>query len=109
NISPAWRTAALLSPPLVGLVPFVADLLKLFVADAIVIYVAATLVIGVTALQPDSNSFPRRQPLIATGLVVGSGLILSGLARGSGPLLLVSLMSGAAPCAVVQHWLNQYW
>jgi hypothetical protein len=109
NISPAWRTAALLSPLIIGLIPFVADFLKLLIADAIVIYVAATLVIGITALHPGSNSFPRRQPLLATGLVVGSGLILAGLARGPGPFLLVSLMSGAAPCAIVQHWLNQYW
>jgi hypothetical protein len=109
NINPGLRTLALLAPALIGLIPFVADILKKLIGNAIIIYVLATLVVGIASLVPDATSFPRKHPLLACGLVVGLGLIISVLAYLPGNWFLISLPSGAIPCAFVQHWLNDYW
>jgi len=109
KINPGLRTVALLAPALIGVIPFVDKFLKTLVGDAIVIYVLATLMVGIASLVPDENSFARKHALIACGLVLGAGLLISGLAYLPGSLYLISLLSGAVPCAIMQHWLNKYW
>ncbi len=72
------------------------------------IYLAATQIKGIAELVPNSRSFPRRHPLLASALVVGGIIVLQLLSRLPGPLFLLSF-SACLPLACAQHWLNDYW
>lgn len=89
NINPGLRTIGLF-------VPFLQ------------IYVLAILVLGIANLVPNANSFPRRHPLLACGLTVGSFFALTSLSKLPQPYFMLALLAPMALC-FAQHWLNQYW
>lgn len=89
DISPMLRTIGLLVP----------------IFD---IYIALTLIKGIAELNPSDNSYSRKHPLIASGLVMGAIIALVYLQTLPGILYLLSF-AASIPLAVVQSWLNNYW
>lgn len=72
------------------------------------VYFYITQFLGIAQLIPDANSFPRRHPLLAAGLIIGSFISLTALFSFRPPIFFLGLLA-AIPFAVVQHWLNTYW
>jgi Domain of unknown function (DUF4234) len=89
KISPVYRTLGILIP-------------------IVQIYVLAVLVLQIINLHPDQSSFPRRRPILSTGLVMAAFIGFLSLARLPGAWFFLTLLS-ATPFAVVQHWLNCFW
>jgi len=80
----------------------------LLILPPVQIYLGLTYSIAIASLHPDPNSFPRKHPLLVSGLVVGSAMSILLLANLPGPWMLLYLL-GSIPYAFVQHWLNAYW
>lgn len=75
---------------------------------ALNIFLSLTQVLAIAQLVPNENSFPRRHPLLAAGVVMGASISLLFLFNFHPPLFFAGLLA-AIPFAFVQHWLNQYW
>jgi hypothetical protein len=109
NVSPGLRTLALVSPLLIGAIPFIAPFLKALVSDVILIWILGTLAVGLAALVPDEKSFAKKHPLLSCGLILGFGFIMAGTAKQNNALFLIAPVGAAVACAFMQHWLNKYW
>lgn len=72
------------------------------------IFLMVTQILGIAQLVPDEKSFPRRRPLLAAGLILGSSISLTALFSFAPPFFFLGLL-GAVPFAFAQHWLNQFW
>lgn len=72
------------------------------------IYLALTQLKGLAELHPNANSFPRRHPLVSSGLVLAAMIGMGFLSRLPGAWFLLSLLV-CLPMAVAQSWLNAYW
>jgi len=72
------------------------------------IYMAVSLMKAIAELNPSENSYTRKHPLIASGLVMGSIIGLLCLYKLPGAFFMLSF-SAAIPLSIVQLWLNKYW
>ncbi len=112
DISPPLRTLGLILPLinfLFGIIlppALVTGLGLLF--SALALFLAVTLIDGIASIHPDSNSFPKRHPHLATALLMTSLVGSMALTRLPDPYWLLSL-AGSIPLAVAQYWLNTYW
>lgn len=89
NISPMLRTIGLMIPVLN-------------------IYMSLTQIKGIAEIHPDANAYPRRHPLVASGIIVGAIIGFQFLVNLPGLFFLLSFLVGF-PLAVAQNWLNAYW
>jgi hypothetical protein len=98
------------SPDAVLVFKDINPLLRLFglLVPILNVYLYLTQILGIATLHPNPDSVPRKNPLLAAGIIVGSMFALLACAKLPGPLFLIYVLA-PAPLAVVQHWLNEYW
>lgn len=108
TVNPWLNTLGLLAPVFISTIIILPEVVRFAAATLIVVYLFSNLVYGVARLNPDAESFSRKQPAICTGIVVAGFILLMASVHLPGAFWLTSLLAGV-PLAFVQQWLNNYW